>query len=113
MTVSSIPGAASQIVLREWKGAHIVDIDGDVYSQLQEADRMDRAKETKSKNELEAIIFERCHQAGMKQLESVEVLPRDGGWQATYTAPMLLIVLYSPEFAEIVQIVRDEFDLSN
>jgi hypothetical protein len=63
--------------------------------------------------ELAAMILDRCRQAGLTQLESVDVSPsKTEGWEATYTAPKLLYVLYTPQFGQIVRQLREQFDLA-
>jgi hypothetical protein len=75
------------------------------------ADRME--KEKKTKTELEAILFDRCREYGMIQADRVEISPHaTKGWEATYTAPRLLFVLYSPLFEMIVAELREAFDLT-
>ena len=71
-------------------------------------------KEKRTKVELKAMIWDRCREAGMIQLDVVAVSSSPiCGWEAEYTAPRLLRVLYSPQFAVIVRKLREEFDLAN
>jgi hypothetical protein len=70
-------------------------------------------KEKKTKGELTALLFDRCREYGMIQVGSVEILPHaTKGWEATYIAPKLLYVLYSPIFEVMVAELREAFDLS-
>jgi hypothetical protein len=49
----------------------------------------------------------------MIQADRVEISPHaTKGWEATYTAPRLLFVVYSPLFEMIVAELREAFDLT-
>ncbi|MGA2817853.1 MAG: hypothetical protein ABSE67_16450 [Xanthobacteraceae bacterium] len=70
-------------------------------------------KEKKTKPELEVILFDRCREYGLSQVDSVEVAPHaTKGWEARYIAPRLLFVYYSPRFEVIVAELRETFALA-
>jgi hypothetical protein len=73
------------------------------------------AREKKTRKQLEAMIWDRCLQAGMK-LESVKVFPsRRELWEASYQAdPRLYTELrdtYATQFERIVDDLRASCDL--
>ena len=74
------------------------------------------ARQQKKRAELEAMILDRCLQAGMK-LQSVKVFPsRRELWAASYRAdPSLYTALrdtYATEFERIVGELRVSYDLA-
>ena len=74
------------------------------------------ARQQKKRAELEAMIWDRCLQAGMK-LQSVKVLPsRRELWAASYQADLSLYTAlrdtYAMEFERIVAELRASYDLA-
>jgi hypothetical protein len=70
------------------------------------------ARQKKTRRELEAMILDRCLQAGMK-LESVKVFPsRLYLWGANYQADISVWMTYLPEFERIVDELRVSYDLT-
>jgi hypothetical protein len=70
-----------------------------------------KGKEKKSRRELEAMIWDRCLEAGMN-LQSVTVSPsKVYGWEANYIAATSIVTTYTAEFDRIVAELRASFDL--
>jgi len=71
-----------------------------------------KVKAKKPRQELEAMIWDRCLEAGMN-LQSVTVSPsKTNGWEANYIAAPSLVTTYTAEFDRIVTELRVSFDLA-
>jgi hypothetical protein len=70
-------------------------------------------KSEDNKEELAALIWNRCADANM-DIRSVTVVPSStSGWTANYLTKPELVLAYTTEFDAIVEEVRDVYDLAD